>query len=284
MKSDLIKVFTICAFAFFFVFYGCAEEEDPQKVGGQEEVAYSPEKDDAIQQYNLELERKKAANRFPCDTIAIAEYILQNYPVGTYLVTFDRTVVHNVPRAAILYHPKQKDYVFAVVVKSREGERVVEPKNLIGYDPSFVDFDSTKLGTPFFYLLLLQCVDGDIRFIWEAPIPRHGGFNNISLHTWSPKNIQFIRANYHYGSGVGHLNYNYFFINGLTEKPHLLMTYDGVNFRRTMANINNDEYPDYYEHVFYDLGTRIFSTDSVGFVWKDTVYVNTRNPRQTRPY
>ena len=64
------------------------------------------------------------------------------------------------------------------------------------------------------------------------------------------------------------------------------MTYKGINFKRTIANVNDDEFPDYYEHIYYDLGDRIFSKDSVAFMWntKDNVYVNSRNKRQTRSY
>jgi hypothetical protein len=64
------------------------------------------------------------------------------------------------------------------------------------------------------------------------------------------------------------------------------MTYEGINFKRTITNYNNDQFPDYYEHIYYDLGDKIFSKDSVAFVWneKDSVYVNTKNNRQTRRY
>ena len=64
------------------------------------------------------------------------------------------------------------------------------------------------------------------------------------------------------------------------------MTYEGINFKRTIFNANDDKYPDYYEHIYYDLGDRVFSRDSVAFVWdvKDSVYVNSRNKRQKRPY
>ena len=64
------------------------------------------------------------------------------------------------------------------------------------------------------------------------------------------------------------------------------MTYSGTSFKRTLANINNDKYPDYYEHIFYNLADKVYSKDSVGFVWsvKDTVYINTRNKKQTRRY
>ena len=65
-----------------------------------------------------------------------------------------------------------------------------------------------------------------------------------------------------------------------------MMTYKGINFKRTIANVNDDRYPDYYEHIYYDLDDRVFTKDSVAFVWKqmDSVYFNTRNNKQTRLY
>ena len=56
-----------------------------------------------------------------------------------------------------------------------------------------------------------------------------------------------------------------------------------LNFLR---NVNKDEFPDYYEHVYYDLDDRIIHKDSVAFVWKQNarVYMNTVNRKQTRPY
>jgi hypothetical protein len=64
------------------------------------------------------------------------------------------------------------------------------------------------------------------------------------------------------------------------------MTYEGTHFKRTMANLNNDKFPDYYEHIFYNLDDKIYSKDSVAFIWdkKDSLYINTKNPKQTRPY
>jgi hypothetical protein len=65
-----------------------------------------------------------------------------------------------------------------------------------------------------------------------------------------------------------------------------MMTYTGINFKRSEADFNRDAFPDYYEHVYYDLDDRIIHRDSVPFVWKqnDRVYVNTVNRKQTRPY
>jgi len=93
-------------------------------------------------------------------------------------------------------------------------------------------------------------------------------------------------VNFHYAQGIGHIDYNYFFIDGITNQPHLLMTYEGINFKRTIANLNEDEFPDYYEYLFYDLGNKVFTKDSIGFIWNSVknVYVNTRNNKQTRLY
>jgi hypothetical protein len=250
------------------------------------EVAYSPDRDSEIQRYNLEVRKQQAVNRTPCDTIALIEFVLGNYPEGTYLVDYDKTLTYNIPQPAVLYHRHGGNYVFGVIARSRPGERLIETKNIVGYDQSFIDLDSTKLGTAFFYLTLFECVDEKFRIIWEAPIPSHGGFNDVSIHEWNYNGTTYIRVNFHYGQGVGHINYNYFLVDGLTSFPHLLMTYKGINFQRTVANVNNDNYPDYYEHIYYDTGSRIYSSDSVAFTWnhKDSVYVNTRNKRQTRPY
>jgi len=268
------------------VLVSCGDSNKDQDKS-QDEAAYSPSKDSDIQQYNLEQKRKQAQNRTPCDTIALAEYILQNNPAGTYLVIFDRTFTYNVPTAAVIYlNLDNTKYVLAVVAKSKPGERLIELKNVIGYDASFIDYDSTKLGTTFFYLDLYKCSGETFEPVWEAPIPSHGGFNWIAMDNWRDKNIPYTKINFHYGSGIGHIEYNYFYVNGLTARPHLLMTYEGINFKRTIGNINNDRYPDFYEHIYYDLGDRVYSKDSVGFVWvpKDSLYVNTKNRRHTRPY
>jgi hypothetical protein len=64
------------------------------------------------------------------------------------------------------------------------------------------------------------------------------------------------------------------------------MTYTGINFKRSEADVDRDNFPDYYEHVYYDLEDRIIHKDSVPFVWRqnDSLYVNTVNRKQTRPY
>jgi hypothetical protein len=218
--------------------------------------------------------------------LSLKEYVIQNYPKGNYLVSVDKMFSYSIPKPALVYYGEGESYVFGVVAKSREGERLIEPKNIVGYDQSFIDLDSTELGTAYFYLTLFKCNVGYIERVWETIIPSHGGFNKIILRHWDYNGTPYIEANFHYGRGTGHINYNYFLIDGLQNKPHLIMTYEGINFKRSIANYNNDKYPDYYEHIYYDLGDRIYSRDSVAFVWKekDSVYVNTKNNRQTRRY
>jgi len=248
------------------------------------DVAYLPEKDAEIQRENLEHKKKFATKRFPCDTLALIEFVLNKYPEGTYLVDFDKTLTYNIPRSAVIYYGSK--YIFGIVAKSKPGERLIEVKNIVGYDQSFIDLDSTELGTAFFYLTLFECVDSTFKIIWETPVPSHGGFNNFKIRKWNYNNTDYIKVNFHYGRGIGNIDYNYFLVDGLTEEPHLLMTYEGINFKRKMANVNNDKYPDYYEFIYYDSGDKIVERDSVAFIWdvKNKVYVNTRNSKQTRQY
>lgn len=234
----------------------------------------------------LEDQKQLAQGRFPCDTLALKEYIINNYPAGSYLLEVDRTVTLNVSRAAVIYYNSQGNYVFAVIAKSKPGERLIEPKNVVGFESSFINLDSTKLGTAFLYLTLFRCSGDNFEFIWEHEIPMHGGFNNMTLKTWRAKGIPYVDVNFEDGLIVGHRDYNFFLTGGLTQKPHMLETYSGIATRRNFANVNDDEYPDYYETIFYDLGKRVYASDSVAFVWntKQNLYVNTRNPRQTREY
>lgn len=282
-----------------FLLFGCSDIEKKSKEAENEgiEVAYSPEKDLKIQRANLELQKQRATKRFPCDTLSLKEYILDNYPEGTYLVDFDKTVTYDIPKPAVIY--MDHGFILAIIVKSGADKRLVESKNVVGYDQSFIDLDSTELGTAFFFLTLFECSKNSFNRIWELPIPSHGGFNNFSVENWIKRltpgsfsnvkikeNMQFIRVRFHYGQGIGHIDYNYFLIDGLTAQPHLLMTYDGINFRRSILNYNNDKFPDYYEYLFYDTGDRVYLKDSVAFLWDTTkqVYVNTRNSKQTRQY
>jgi hypothetical protein len=282
MKKYILLLLLIAA---SFLFYTCGKKTENYTPG--DDAANSPNKDAAIQQYNLSVKESQALNRTPSDTLSLISYIISNYPQGSYLVNFDKTFTYNIPRPAVIY-TKQGDglYVFAVIARSKPGERLIEPKNIVGYNQSYIDLDSTKLGTAFFYLTLFKCDNNSFTRVWEYPIPDHGGFNYITMNNWSYNNTPYLKIDFHYARGVGHIDYNYFLVNGLTQPPHLLMTYDGIDFRRTITNFNNDKYPDYYEYLYLNTPERIVAKDSIAFVWnvKDSVYMNTRNRRQTRPY
>ncbi len=270
------------------LFHACGKKAPDESVKAQgEEVAYSPTKDAQIQQYNLNVKEGQAVSRSAYDTLSLISYVLSNYPQGSYIVLFDKTITYNIPKPAVLYL-NQADglYILAVIARSKPGERLIEPKNIVGYDQSFINLDSTKLGTAFFYLTLFKCQDSTFNRVWEFPIPDHGGFNFLAMDKWAYNGIPFCKVEFHYARGIGHIDYNYFFIHGLTQLPHLLMTYKGIDFQRTIANVNNDVYPDYYEYLYYNLPDRIYAADSIAFIWnvKDSLYINTRNHRQTRPY
>ncbi len=288
-KIKLQKLIYPIILLILLYFLSCtkADENKREAIDYKEQASINPEKDAEIQKYNLNIRIQQTKERFPCDTIAVMQYVFDNYPTGTYLLQFDRTTTYNIPNPAIIYLTENNiRYVLAVIATSRPGERLIEPTNIIGYDQSFIDLDSTKLGTPFIYLVLLECRGDNFLKVWEAPIPSHGGFSKISLKRWAFNQTLFAENYFHYGQGVGHINYNYFFIDGIRKYPHLLMTYNGTHFKRTLANVNNDKYPDYYEHIFYNLADKIYSKDSVAFIWSqtDSVYINTRNSKQTRPY
>jgi hypothetical protein len=282
MKKNILLLLVIAA---SFMFYTCGKKTDDRTPG--DDAANSPNKDAAIQQYNLSIKESQAGNRDPSDTLSLISYVISNYPQGSYLVNFDKTFTYNIPRLAVIYL-EQSDgkYVFTVIARSKPGERLIEPKNIVGYNQSYIDLDSTKLGTAFFYLTLFKCENNSFTRVWEYPIPDHGGFNSISMDKWAYNGTPYVKIDFHYARGVGHIDYNYFLVNGLTQPPHLLMTYDGIDFKRTVTNFNNDKYPDYYEYLYVNTPERIVVKDSIAFVWnvKDSVYMNTRNRRQTRPY
>ncbi len=279
----LITIFTLSV-----GLISCGGNKDEEnKSPESQQVENSPQKDQGIQRYNLDVRIKNAKSRTPFDTISVIEYVLNNYPVGTYLLDFDKTTSYSIPQPALVYYKQGTgNYVFGVIARSKPGERLIESKNLIGYDQSYIDLDSTKLGTAFFYLCLFQYANDQISTVWEAPIPSHGGFNRFFMNKWDYNGTPYIDVNFHYAQGVGHIDYNYFFVNGLTAFPHLLMTYKGINFERTLANVNNDKYPDYLEYLFIDTGDKITRRDGVPFVWsvKDSLYINTIDKKQTRPY
>ncbi len=267
--------------------FSCTTDQEKSNPVPSHDVALNPQKDAEIQRYNIEL-RKGRSERFPCDTISVMEYIINNYPQGSYLLETDKTTLNSLPNPAAIYHndPDGRKYVFALITTSRPGERLVEVKNLIGYNESYIDLDSTDLGTPFIYLILLECLGDNLSLVWDAIIPSHGGFKTFSFRKWDFNGTPFIENIFYYAQGIGTISYNYFLIDGIRNKPHLLMTYNGLDFRRTIANVNNDKFPDYYEYLFVSLSDRVFVKDSVAFVWdeKKGVYVNTRNLKQTRPF
>jgi len=285
MKKVFLIVFL---FAFPILFLSCGHKSEGNvQQSSTGDVATSPKTDADIQRYNLEVKQQQSGGRTPCDTLSVVEYVLSNYPKGSYLVNFDKTFTFNVPKPAVIYlNNGSGTFVLAVIAKSKPGERLIETKNIVGYDQSFINLDSTHLGTAFFYLTLLKCDNGNFTKIWEAPIPAHGGFNYLAMDKWAYNGTPYVRVDFHYARGIGHIDYNYFLVDGLMNPPHLLMTYKGIDFQRTIANVNNDKFPDYYEYLYYDLPNRIYAADSIPFYWdvKDSVYVNTRNHRQTRPY
>ena len=250
------------------------------------DAATSTSKDEELRTHGLNVDKMHAKERFACDTIALQEYIMKNYEPGTYLVEFDRTYIYNVPHPAVIYFNDGANYILAVVAKSKPGERNIEAKNVVGYESSFVNLDSTKLGTAFFWLTLFECKDSTFDRIWESEVPIHGGFNRMTIKTWKPKNIKYVELNYEDGIISGHRNYNFFMVDGWKKPPHLLETYVGIVHKRTMANINNDKFPDYYEYRFIEDSQRIRVRDSIPFYWsaKRQLYITNRNPRWFRKY
>ncbi len=253
---------------------------------GGGDAAYSTSKDESLREYKINVEKEQSKNRFPCDTISLKEYIIDNYPPGTYLIEGDRTYIYDVPRPAVIYFNDGANYILALIAKSKHGERNVEGKNITGFESSYINQDSTKLGTAFFWLTLFECKDGTFDRIWESEVPIHGGFNKMAIKTWQPKNIKYVQLNYEDGIISGHRNYNFFLVDGWRKPPHLLETYVGIVHKRTLANVNNDKYPDYYEYRFAEDSLRIRIMDSIPFYWSDKrqLYITNRNPRWFRKY
>jgi hypothetical protein len=261
------------------------------KVDTEGDAATSTSKDEAVRAYNLDVQKDQTQNRFPCDTIALKEYILDNYDPGSYLVQFDKTFTYNIPHSAVIYFRDSTNYVLAVIAKSKKTERNIEPKNVVGYESSFVNLDSTKLGTAFFWLTLFECNGGDFRRVWESEVPIHGGFNRMNIKLWKEKNMKYVQLNYEDGIISGHRNYNFFLVNGWQKPPHLLETYEGIAHKRTLSNVNNDKYPDYYEYRFtsgqwVDSLAQIRILDSIPFYWstRRQLYITDKNPRWFRKY
>ena len=282
-----MKKISLLFILFSFFFFGC------NRTASDEAAEDSPSKDESIRRYNVEMAKKqKRESSNPCDTLALIEHIISQDTAGTYLVEFDRTLTYNVPKSAVIYYTdkkKKKKYILAVIAKSKKGERLIEPKNIIGFGSSFINLDSTKLGTAFFYLTLYQCGKDSseiFKQLWEAEVPIHGGFNSMKLKRWKPKNILYVELNFEAGIISGHRNYNFFFVDGIEEKPHLMETYVGLVHKRTLAKINDDKYPDYWEYRFWDDSISIRIRDSIPFYWseKRNLYITKYNKRWFRKY
>lgn len=275
-------------FALGYLSFSCED-----RVGGSSSPELSGSKEKDIKEYNIEKQKELNKNRQPCDTLSLQEFIVKNYPAGTNLIEFDRTFTYNIPKPAVIYYnEKGKKYIFAIIAKSKEGERYIEKKNVIGYESSFINLDSTKLGTAFFYLTLFTCNNGEFTEIWEAETPMHGGFNSMKLKRWKYNNTLYVELNFEDGIISGHRNFNFFLIDGIESKPHLLETYVGIINKRTLANVNNDKFPDYYEYRFnahhwqVDSLYQIKVLDSIPFYWSDKrqLYITNKNSRWFRKY
>ena len=72
----------------------------------------------------------------------------------------------------------------------------------------------------------------------------------------------------------------------MKKPPHLLETYEGIVHKRTMANGNNDKFPDYYEFQFIEDSLKIRIKDSIPFYWSQrrNLYITNVNPRWFRKY
>ena len=269
-----------------FVLFGIVSLIASCGEGEQRTADEDPSKDKDIRRANLDIEEEQANKRFPCDTIALQQHIIDDFPEGTYLVEFDRTFTYNIPRPAVLYYKGDKHYIFAVIAKSKKGERLIEPKNVVGFESSYINLDSTKLGTAFFYLTLFKCEDDDFTQLWESEVPIHGGFNRMTLKKWKAKNMQYMELNFEDGIISGHRSYNYFFVDGIEKPPHLMETYLGIVHKRTLTNVNNDKFPDYYEYRFQEDSTGIAIRDSIPFYWseKKQLYVTDVSSRWWRKY
>ncbi|MFA8343741.1 MAG: hypothetical protein ACEPO8_12295 [Rhodothermaceae bacterium] len=249
------------------------------------DAATDSDKDKDIRKYNLEIQKEQAAKRTPCDALSVEEFVIKNYEKGSYLVEFDKTYTYSLHKPAVLHHnTRNSKLVFAVIAKSKPGERLVEKKNIVGYESSFINLDSTKLGTAFFFLTMFECYNDELVPVWEAEVPRHGGFNYMKMNQWSFNRTPYITLNFEDGIISGHRDYNYFFIDGFFERPHLLETYEGLVHKRTMQNFNNDKFPDYYEYRFIDSLLQV--SDSIPFRWdeKRKVYHSPVNKRWIRKY
>ena len=93
-------------------------------------------------------------------------------------------------------------------------------------------------------------------------------------------------SDYGWGESISFSNYNYFFVDGIRAEPHLMETYAGLAHLRKIANINDDDYPDYHEFRFIDSSNYIAIRDSIPFYWEPRreLYITRFNRRWFRYY
>jgi len=275
---------------YYFGAFDSGPTEDPSKVQG-DDVAYDTQKDLSIQEYNIQQRKKYNKKRTDCDTIALMEHILNKYPDGTYLMMEDVATTNPLPNAAVIYQKDaQGDIVYALIVKSRKdsvNQRVVDIKNLTGYDASFTDLDSTRLGLGLFFVDAFRCKGNDFQLLWSKELPSHGGFYKMEMQKWAPKNVPYIRVRFLDAIRGGHVDYNLFQTNGVDSIPHLIQNYENLRQKNRMVAGNDDKIPDFYEYVYiykesYETLQQITLIDSILYLWKDTAYINTRNPKYFR--
>jgi hypothetical protein len=256
--------------------------------GTSELVEDQPEKDMSIQEFNLAKRKKLTKTRFPGDTIDLMEAVLKTYPKGSYVIEEDIPNSIGIPPAAVIYRQESGGkMIFSLIATSREGQvrdRLIESKNVIGYDQSFIDYDSTRLGTAMFFMTAFTNEGKNFTRIWEKYTPSHGGFRLMSLQNWATKNMPYLKVEFYAQFKNATFSFNYFFVDGFNKTPHLLLTYEGINQKRIMTDANGDKYPDYIEYVFVDNDHSISVIDSVTYIWKDSLYVNTRYPEKVTPY
>lgn len=280
-----MKIHRLFGLLLLIIAFFVACEDDTSDNGGE---FRGDEKN--IREENLEKkEEVTGSRRQPCDTLSLQEYVIETFPDGNYLVEFDSPLLYADTRPAVLYFREGGTFIFGVIAKSKAGERNVEVKNLVGYDASFLNLDSTKLGTAFFYLTLFECSgDGAFNVVWESEVPIHSGFSSMKMKRWGKNKTPYIEINFIDGVNSGYRNYNFFLIDGLRNKPHMMETYESISRRRTMADVNDDKFPDYWEHKFVEDDTALFikEYDSVPFYWDTTkqLYLSKKERRWKREY
>jgi hypothetical protein len=182
MKLKYLITFVLIYGLAIFV-AGCGDDtvtEDPTETGSTsttELVEDQPDKDLSIQEYNLQKRKSMTKTRFPGDTIDLMEAVLRTYPKGSYVIEEDIPNSVGIPPAAVIYRQESAGkLVFALIATSREGQerdRLIESKNVIGYDQSFIDYDSTRLGTAMFFMTGFKNDGKVFTRLWEKYTHRH---------------------------------------------------------------------------------------------------------------